>query len=288
MRLIAIEEHILPPMVREVWASAPPPHDPVSAVGDGGNNGARLADLGEGRLALMDEQGVDVQVLSLTTPGLPQPGARRRRRDGPPRQRPHREDVRAACRALPGLRRPSQVRSAGRAARAGARRSRARPQGCAPLRSHARHASRSSRSAPDTIDSKGYCNFKDKDGDSLYAEYTTDGAKPIKAITLSWTFKSGTGKYDGINGTAKDFNSANLDDEGAYQVHDGRCRRQDGRRLQDCAQRDQQQQRLRSAGALISSASTAPSRPARSAPWPRANPTAPDQPWWQSRSRPYR
>ena len=86
------------------------------------------------------------------------------------------------------------------------------------MRSHARHASRSSRSAPDTIDSKGYCNFKDKDGDSLYAEYTTDGAKPIKAITLSWTFKSGTGKYDGINGTAKDFNSANLDDEGAYQA----------------------------------------------------------------------
>ncbi len=69
-----------------------------------------------------------------------------------------------------------------------------------------------------TIDSKGYCNFKDKDGASLYAEYTTDGAKPIKAITLSWTFKSGTGKYDGINGTAKDFNSANLDDEGAYQA----------------------------------------------------------------------
>ena len=69
-----------------------------------------------------------------------------------------------------------------------------------------------------TIDSKGYCNFKDRDGDVLYAEYTTDGAKPIKAITLSWTFKSGTGKYDGISGTAKDFNSANLDDEGSYQA----------------------------------------------------------------------
>ncbi|MGO7251864.1 amidohydrolase, partial [Rhizobium brockwellii] len=35
-----------------------------------GVTGERLADLGEGRLALMDEQGVDVQVLSLTTPGL--------------------------------------------------------------------------------------------------------------------------------------------------------------------------------------------------------------------------
>lgn len=70
MRLIAIEEHILPPVVREAWGAAPPPHDPVSVFADGGENGTRLADLGEGRLALMDEQGVDVQVLSLTTPGL--------------------------------------------------------------------------------------------------------------------------------------------------------------------------------------------------------------------------
>lgn len=70
MRLIAIEEHVLPSQVRDAWATAPPPHDPVSALADGGEAGARLADLGEGRLALMDEQGVDVQVLSLTTPGL--------------------------------------------------------------------------------------------------------------------------------------------------------------------------------------------------------------------------
>jgi predicted TIM-barrel fold metal-dependent hydrolase len=70
MRVIAIEEHILPHAVRDAWTAAPPPHDPVSAIADGGENGTRLADLGEGRLALMDEQGVDVQVLSLTTPGL--------------------------------------------------------------------------------------------------------------------------------------------------------------------------------------------------------------------------
>lgn len=70
MRLVAIEEHVLPSRVREAWAAAPPPHDPVSAFADGGEAGARLADLGESRLALMDEQGVDVQVLSLTTPGL--------------------------------------------------------------------------------------------------------------------------------------------------------------------------------------------------------------------------
>ncbi|RYY13836.1 MAG: amidohydrolase [Alphaproteobacteria bacterium] len=70
MRLIAIEEHILPLSVREAWASAPPPYDPVSAIADGGETGERLADFGRGRLALMDEQGVDVQVLSLTTPSL--------------------------------------------------------------------------------------------------------------------------------------------------------------------------------------------------------------------------
>ncbi|MEA1086024.1 amidohydrolase family protein [Sphingomonas sp. M6A6_1c] len=70
MRLIAIEEHVLPPFVRDAWDAAPPPHDPVSAFADGGENGRRLADLGDGRIALMDEQGVDVQVLSLTTPGL--------------------------------------------------------------------------------------------------------------------------------------------------------------------------------------------------------------------------
>ena len=70
MRLIAIEEHILPPSIREAWASAPPPHDPVSVIADGGETGERLADIREGRLTLMDEQGVDVQVLSLTTPGL--------------------------------------------------------------------------------------------------------------------------------------------------------------------------------------------------------------------------
>ena len=70
MRLIAIEEHILPSDVRADWAAAPLPHDPVSAFADGGENGARLEDLGKGRLNLMDEQGVDVQVLSLTTPGL--------------------------------------------------------------------------------------------------------------------------------------------------------------------------------------------------------------------------
>ncbi|RYY15453.1 MAG: amidohydrolase, partial [Alphaproteobacteria bacterium] len=64
--------------------AAPPPHDPVSTIADVGQTGERLADLGGGRLALMDDQGVDVQVLSLTTPGLhnlePGPAVERARR----------------------------------------------------------------------------------------------------------------------------------------------------------------------------------------------------------------
>ncbi len=68
-----------------------------------------------------------------------------------------------------------------------------------------------------TIDSKGYCNFKDADGDVLYADYTT-GVVSSKAITITFTFKYGTGKYDGITGQAYGPNSNNLDDQGAYQA----------------------------------------------------------------------
>lgn len=68
MRLIAVEEHFLTREVRDAWAAAAA-DDPTSAF-DGGDLGVRLDDVGEGRLALMDEAGVDMQVLSLTTPGL--------------------------------------------------------------------------------------------------------------------------------------------------------------------------------------------------------------------------
>jgi uncharacterized protein len=68
MRLIAIEEHFLTPDVRDAW-DAVAADDPTCAF-DAGELGARLEDLGDLRLSLMDETGVDVQVLSLTTPGL--------------------------------------------------------------------------------------------------------------------------------------------------------------------------------------------------------------------------
>jgi predicted TIM-barrel fold metal-dependent hydrolase len=69
MKLIAIEEHFLTGDIRDAWAS--------SVIGQEGTPGMervdieeRLDDLGERRIALMDESGVDVQVLSVTTPAL--------------------------------------------------------------------------------------------------------------------------------------------------------------------------------------------------------------------------
>lgn len=68
-KLIGIEEHFLTAEIRAAWAS--------SAIGQEGTAGfdrgeieERLDNLGEGRIALMDESGVDVQVLSVTTPAL--------------------------------------------------------------------------------------------------------------------------------------------------------------------------------------------------------------------------
>ena len=68
MKLIAIEEHLLTPEIKRAWADADE-QDPTSAF-EAGDIGVRLEDLGDLRLGLMDEAGVDVQVLSLTTPGL--------------------------------------------------------------------------------------------------------------------------------------------------------------------------------------------------------------------------
>jgi hypothetical protein len=68
-KLIGIEEHFVTPDIRAAWAA--------SSIGREGTGGLdrndieeRLDDLGEQRLALMDESGVDVQVLSVTTPAL--------------------------------------------------------------------------------------------------------------------------------------------------------------------------------------------------------------------------
>ena len=69
MKLIAIEEHFLTSEIRAAWASSAIGNEGTGAF-DRGEIEERLDDLGQQRLALMDESGVDVQVLSLTTPGL--------------------------------------------------------------------------------------------------------------------------------------------------------------------------------------------------------------------------
>ncbi len=69
MKIIALEEHFLTADIRAAWAASVIGTEGTS-VFDRGEIEARLDDLGEGRIALMDESGVDVQVLSVTTPAL--------------------------------------------------------------------------------------------------------------------------------------------------------------------------------------------------------------------------
>lgn len=68
-KLIGIEEHFLTPEIRAAWAASPVGTEGTAGF-DRGEIEARLDDLGDGRIALMDESGVDVQVLSVTTPAL--------------------------------------------------------------------------------------------------------------------------------------------------------------------------------------------------------------------------
>lgn len=70
MKLIGIEEHFLTIEVRDAWtAIGLAAIDPSVSIHSGLIEN-RLLGRAEDRLALMDETGLDVQVLSLTTPGL--------------------------------------------------------------------------------------------------------------------------------------------------------------------------------------------------------------------------
>ena len=70
MKVTAIEEHFLTAEVREAW-SALPREDQDGGQGlHLGEIEDQLDDLADGRIQLMDESGIDVQVLSLTTPAL--------------------------------------------------------------------------------------------------------------------------------------------------------------------------------------------------------------------------
>ncbi len=70
MKLIGIEEHFLTADIREAWDAIGLDATDPSVAFHAGAMAARLLDLAEDRLALMDETGLDVQVLSLTTPAL--------------------------------------------------------------------------------------------------------------------------------------------------------------------------------------------------------------------------
>jgi predicted TIM-barrel fold metal-dependent hydrolase len=70
MKLIGIEEHYLTADVRDAWDAVGLAGTDPSVAFHSGEVERRLLDLADDRLALMDETGLDVQVLSLTTPAL--------------------------------------------------------------------------------------------------------------------------------------------------------------------------------------------------------------------------
>ena len=73
--LIGIEEHFLTPDVEAAWHAIGLEATDPSVGYHQGAIGRRLADLADERIACMDETGLDVQVLSLTTPALHDLGA---------------------------------------------------------------------------------------------------------------------------------------------------------------------------------------------------------------------
>ena len=70
MKLIGIEEHFLTTEVRDAWRAVGLDAVDPSVAFHSGTIDTRLLDLGKERIALMDETGLDVHVLSLTTPAL--------------------------------------------------------------------------------------------------------------------------------------------------------------------------------------------------------------------------
>jgi hypothetical protein len=72
MRITALEEHFVVPELVAAWTRL------LGGEAHGGGDdplSRRLRDTGEERIAAMDDQGVDVQVLSLTSPGVQNLGA---------------------------------------------------------------------------------------------------------------------------------------------------------------------------------------------------------------------
>lgn len=71
MKIIALEEHYCLPEIDAAWRGLPPERrDLVLDLGKASPVKRSLEDLGQARLDDMDRMGVDIQVLSLTTPGV--------------------------------------------------------------------------------------------------------------------------------------------------------------------------------------------------------------------------
>jgi predicted TIM-barrel fold metal-dependent hydrolase len=71
MKIIALEEHFVTPEVLEAWRTSDPKwQDLALNASADADRTRRLLEIGPERLAAMDEAGIDVAVLSLTTPGL--------------------------------------------------------------------------------------------------------------------------------------------------------------------------------------------------------------------------
>src|SRR5215472_656383 len=74
LRIVGVEEHVALPVLLEAWARASVPQLPQFGYG-AEPFAQRLRDTGHRRLADMDDQGVDVAVLSLASPGVQNLGA---------------------------------------------------------------------------------------------------------------------------------------------------------------------------------------------------------------------
>ena len=68
LKIVALEEHFMTPAIRDANLALPPDLRDSSAGGSQEEVEAKLLDLGEKRLARMDDTGIDVAVLSVTTP----------------------------------------------------------------------------------------------------------------------------------------------------------------------------------------------------------------------------
>ncbi len=71
MRIVALEEHVVTAEVVEAWRRVDPHWQDVGFRNSTkGAAASALLDIGDGRIAAMDDAGIDMQVLSLTTPGV--------------------------------------------------------------------------------------------------------------------------------------------------------------------------------------------------------------------------